>query len=147
MSTVGPVKTALRALFEATFDDAVQVTFGNRVNMSGSTRLVIGRVIGKTTPESLGTNRTVEEVYDVECEISLSSQGSVGDQEAVTLACLVLYEGAELAVQSFPGQNLGVPEVLYAGVEGNFELKEPPASETKGPINASYVFNVHVRAM
>jgi hypothetical protein len=148
MSTVGDVKTALRVLWQSTFTaDELRVTFGNRITVgAGHSRLVIGDVSGTTEPESLGPTRTVDEEYDIQCEISRTVQGSSADQEAVTLAVLQLFETAEHAVRASAGQNLGVTDVIWAGCTGGFDLKEASASETNGPINASFAFAVHVRA-
>lgn len=150
-TTIGPVKTALKVLWRATFDhpQTVYVTFGSRVVTPppGASRLVIGNVTGEQQPEALGPSRTVQEDYDVECILSHTLNGTSDDQEDVTLALLDLYAGAEYAVRSHPGQDLGVPGVLWTSVEGRFELKEAPASETEGAINAAFTFNVHVRAM
>jgi hypothetical protein len=141
--------TALRTLWQATFDPGVvRVTFGKRVTIKTSAAwLAIGDVTGDSAPETLGPQRTMKEEYDVECLLSYSTQGTVDDQEAVALQVLEWFTGAEEAVRAFPGQNLGVPGVEWAVVTGGFGLKQADASETRGPINASFSFNVHVRAI
>lgn len=149
MSTAGPVKTALRELWQATFDPGVvRVTFGKRVTVkTGAAWLAIGDITGDSAPETLGPQRTMKEEYDVECVLSWGVNGSVDDQELVTLQLLEWFTGAEEAVRASPGQNLGVPGVEWAVVSGGFGLKEAAASETQGPISASFSFNVHVRAI
>lgn len=148
MSTAGPVKAALLALWQATFDPSVvQVTYGGRIAVAGAQRLSIGNAIGRSAPEALGPQRTMQEEYDVVCVVSVTQPGTVDDQQLVTDQALALFTGAEYAVRSVPGQNLGVSGVMYAGVEGDWQMTEAPASETGGPINASYEFRVHVRAI
>jgi hypothetical protein len=149
MTTAGLVKTALRELWQDTFDQSVvRVTFGKRVTIkTGAAWLAIGNVAGDSQPEALGPQRTMKEEYDVECVLSWGVNGSVDDQERVTLQVLEWAEGAEHAVRAFAGQNLGVPGVEWAAVIGGFSLREAEASETQGPIGASFSFNVHVRAI
>lgn len=149
MTTVGDVKTALRVLGESVFDPAeVLVKFGSRVTITVAPGILsIGNATGTTEPEALGPQRSVEEVYDLECVISYTVDGTVDDQEGVTLATIAIFEGFEHAVRSVPGQNLGVAGVLWAGCTGNWSMRESPASETKGRINTSMTFNVRVRAM
>ena len=150
MTTVGDALVALRVLFTSTFiaDDQLLVRLGNRGQLNaGQNLLMIGDATGTTTPESLGPQRTVEEEYDIACEISVTVQGSVQDQEAVTLRAIDLYQMAEHAVRAVPGQDLGIPEIMWAGVTGGWGFKEAKASETGGPISTAFSFNVHVRAM
>lgn len=147
MTTVGTVRAALKTLWSATFDPAVlQVTYGNRVTVSSPARLSIGDAEGDTTAESLGPQRTVEENYDVRCVLSVSSSGGVDDQQRVTEQLLTLFDAAEYAIRASPSQTLGVPGVLWVMVLGSWGLTEAPASDTKGAINASFEFRVHVRA-
>lgn len=147
MSTVGPVKAALFELWRAVFNPAeVQVTYGARVTTSGPVRLAVGDVEGDSAPEALGPQRQMQEVYDIRCVLSATSNGSVEDQQRVTELVLELFDAAELAVRGSESQTLGVPGVILATVEGSWSLKEAEASETGGPINTSYEFRVHVTA-
>jgi hypothetical protein len=149
MSTVGPALLALRDLFDATFDDTVWVKLGKRITIDDGIRdrLWIGDATGTFTPGGLGPSRPVTEEYDISCDISVTRQGSVEDQEAVTLRAIELWEGAEHALSAVPGQNLGIPAIEWAAVSGGWGFKEATASETKGPISTSLQFNVHVRAL
>lgn len=147
MTTLGPVRAALKTLWSATFDPALlQVTYGNRVTVSSPARLAIGDAEGDSQAESLGPKRTMQEEYDIRCVLSVSSQGSVEDQQRVTEQCLALFDTAEYAIRASTSMTLDVPGVIYVLVLGSWGLTEPPASDTKGAINASYEFRVHVRA-
>jgi hypothetical protein len=139
------VKAALLALWSAALP-TVQVTYGNRVTMSGPKRLTIGNARGASAPQSLGPARQMREDYRITCLISCSVNGTIDDQSAVTEDVLSLFEAAELAVRSSANQTLGVSEVTLAIVEGDWELTEAPASDTGGPINTTYEFEVRVQA-
>jgi len=149
MSTVPLMLTALKELWSATFDpDDVWVELGPRQHGYGAGgRLRIGKVRGTSNPEALGPTRPMLEVYDVECILSYTVQGTIDDQSAVTTQVMDWYAVAEYAVRASPSQTVGVPGVRWAVVMGDFELTEAEASETGGPINASFTFNVHVEAM
>lgn len=150
--TAAPVKAALKTLWAGTSwpatpgSEPMQVTYGPRVTLVSGRRLTIGKVLGDTSPEALGPQRTMEEEYDIECSISYTINGTIDDQQAVTEQVIADQAVAELAVRSSVGQTLGVPGVLWALVMGSWEIDEATASETGGPINASYQFRVHVRA-
>jgi hypothetical protein len=148
VTTVGAMKTNLKALWVATFAPSdVTVEFGPRAQLTlTGGRLRIGRVIGESEPEAMGTTRPMSEAYDVECVLSLTRNSDVSDQEAVTLQVLDWFAVAELAVRSSPAQTVGVTGVRWAVVMGRWELTEHPASDTGGPISSSYLFNVHVEA-
>lgn len=144
-TTLAPVKAALLALWSAALP-TVQVTYGNRVTLSGPRRLTIGDARGRTAPQSLGPARQMREDYEITCRISCSVKGTIDDQRAITEDVLALFATAERAVRASPSQTLGVSEVTLAVVEGDWELKEAEASETGGPINSSYEFTVRVQA-
>lgn len=148
MTTVLPVKQALVTLGGDTFDDTVRTMFSARIVVDADAdRLLIGDASGTFEPESLGPTRTVEELYDVACIVSVTKNGDADYQPIVTARAIELFEGFENAVRSYPGQNLGVTGVLWAGVLGNWSLTEHPASDTGGKISTSFAFNVRVRAM
>jgi hypothetical protein len=148
VTTVLDVKQALYDLGVATFDDTVRTMYSARVVVDAALdRLLIGNANGTTEPESLGPQRTVQEEYDVACTISVTQNGDVDQQPQVTARAIELFEGFEHAVRAYPGQNLGVADVLWAGVTGNWSMTEHTATETKGKISTSFEFNVHVRAM
>jgi hypothetical protein len=149
MSTVPLVRAALKELRQATFDPAdVVVEFGPRERgYTAGARLRIGRVTGRSDPEALGPRRSMAEEYDVECVLSYTRNTTVDQQEAVATQVMDWFNVAEYAIRASPSQTLDVPGVLWVVVMGDFELTDTPASETGGPINASYLFNVHVRAM
>lgn len=148
MTTVLDVKQALYDLGQATFDDTVRTMYSARVVVDAALdRLLIGNAAGTVEPESLGPQRTVQEEYDVTCIISVTQNGDVDQQPQVTARAVELFEGFEHAVRNYTGQNLGVADVLWAGVTGNWSLTEHVASDTKGKISTSIEFLVHVKAM
>lgn len=148
MTTVLDVKQALFDLGGATFDDTVRTMYSGRVVVDAALdRFMIGDVSGTTEPESLGPQRTVQEDYDVECIISVTQNGDADQQPIVTARAVSLFEGIENAIRAYPGQNLGVADVMWAAVLGNWSLTEHPASDTKGKISTSFKFLVHVRAI
>lgn len=147
VTTVGPVKAALLALWTSTVAGTdVQVTYGRRVTLAAGERVTIGGALGNTAPQSLGPKRQMYEIYDVLCTVSVTRNGTVDDQQAVTERCLALYTSLEQAVRILPSQNLGLTDIVLATVEGDWELGESEASDTGGPINSWYEFRVHVKA-
>lgn len=151
-TTVGPAKAALKALWTSAVtglaDQPIQVTYGRRVTVAGPDRVTIGGALGNTVPQSLGPARQMRENYDIRCAVSVTRNGTVDDQQLVTERCLLVYATIEQAVRILPSQNLsltGVIDVL-ATVEGDWELGESEASDTNGPINTWYEFNVHIQA-
>lgn len=145
---MGPVKAALLELWsEALAETNIQITYGNRVTTAAGERITIGGATGSTAPQSLGPRRQMTETYDVKCKVSVTRPGSVNDQRAVTERVLELFGVIEEALRSLPSRDLGLTPIdVDAAVEGDWELGEAEASDTGGPINSWYEFNVHVRA-
>jgi hypothetical protein len=148
VSTVGPFLKALKVLWIAEFaaTPGFLVTYGLRAGVTPNGRLTIGNVTGKNEAEAFGPIRPMAEEYDVACLLSFTVNGEISDQEMVSDTVMGFYERAERAVRASPSQTLGVPGVMLANVEGDFGLKHAEASETGGPINSTYEFNVHVQA-
>lgn len=144
MSTVPAVKAALVVLWTPAL--GIVPGYGSRVTISRAERLIIGNARGSSEPITLGPNRQMEEQYSITCTISVTQSGTVDIQQQVTERAFALYDLAEVAVRSVPGQNLAVTGVLLAYVAGDFELTEAEASDTKGQINASLEFRVRVQA-
>lgn len=146
VTTVGPVKAALLALFTTAAGSDVQVTYGRRVTLSAGERVTIEGALGNTMPQSLGPKRQMYENYDVLCRVSVTRDGTIDDQQAVTERCLALYATLEQAIRILPSQNLNLTDIVLATVQGDWELGESEASDTGGPINSWYEFRVHVQA-
>jgi hypothetical protein len=145
VSTVPDVKAALVALWTTALAP-VKPRYGSRVTVTPGERLVIGDVRGTTESTSLGPARQMQERYDVTCTISVTQSGTADTQQQVTERAFALYDLAEVAVRSVAGENLGISAVVLAYVAGDFSLTEAPASDTRGPVNASIEFNVRVQA-
>lgn len=148
-TTVAAAKAAIKTLWAAALTGAdVQVTYGNRVTLAAGERITIGGATGQTMPQSLGPARQMRENYDLKCKVSVTRDGTVDDQQAVTERCVALYSQIEQVLRQLPSQNLGLTGVIdvLATVEGEWELGEAEASETGGPMNAWFEFNVHVEA-
>ena len=146
-TSVGTAKAALLALWTtALAGQDVQVTYGRRVTLAGAERVTIGGALGETMPQSLGPARQMRENYDIKCAVSVTRNGTVDDQQAVTERCLAIYAVLEQTIRALPSQDLGLAGVVLAVIEGQFELGESEASDTNGPINTWYEFNVHIQA-
>jgi hypothetical protein len=146
VTTVGPVKAQLLALWSAALP-AVQITYGRRVLLSAGERVTIGGVTGETMPQSLGPARQMRENYDVKCHVSVTQNGTVDVQQAVTERVLAIYATLEQTLRVLPNQNLGLPAVdVEAIIQGPWELGESDALDTAGPVNSWYEFNVHIKA-
>ncbi len=146
MSTVPAVRSALVALWSLALGPDVTPGYGSRVTVSPGERLVVGDARGSSEPITLGTTRQMEENYEVTCTISVTRNGAVDIQQAVTERAYAIFDLAEVALRSVAGENAGVSAVIWAYVGGDWELTEAPASDTGGPINASIEFRVRVRA-
>ncbi len=144
MSTIPAVKAALIALWAPVL--GITPGYGARVTVSAGERLVVGDARGSSEPITLGPNRQMEENYEVACTLSVTRNGTVDIQQQVTERVFALYDLAEVALRSVPGENLGVTGVLLAYVAGDLELTEAAASDTNGPANAALEFTVRVRA-
>lgn len=146
-TTVGPVKAALLTIWSAALAaDGVQVTYGRRVTVAAGERVTIGGAVGTVAPQSLGPARQMREDYNVTCAVSVTQNGSVDVQQAVTERVLAIYASIEAAIRVLPSQNLGLSDIVLAVVEGEWELGESEASATNGPVNSWYEFRVHVQA-
>lgn len=147
-TTLGPAKAALLALWRAAVVGTdVQVTYGKRVTLAAGERVTIGGATGETQPQSLGPKRQMRENYDIKCMVSVTRNGTVDDQQAVTERCLELVALLEQTLRALPNENLGLPAIdVGAWVEGQWEMGESDATDTAGPINTWYEFNVHVQA-
>lgn len=148
VTTVGPAKAALLTLWRAVVTGTdVQVTYGNRVTLAAAERVTIGNAVGETMPQSLGPKHQMRENYDIKCKVSITRNGTVDDQQAVTERCLDLYALLEQTLRALPNENLGLAVVdVGAWVQGPWELTEAEATDTGGPINTAIEFNVHVQA-
>ena len=144
MSTVPAVRAALVALGTSTL--GLTAGYGGRVTFSPGERLVVGDAKGSSEPTALGPTRTMDEDYEVTCKLSVSQNGTVDIQQQVTERVYALHALYEVAIRTVPGMNLGVSGVIWAYVAGDWELTEPPASVTGGPVNASLEFHVRVKA-
>lgn len=144
MSSFPAVKAALVALGTSTL--GFTAGYGGRVTVSPSERLLVGGAKGTSEPTALAPTRPMDEDYEVVCTLSVTQNGTVDIQQQVTERVWALYSLYEVAIRTVPGMNLGVAGVTWAYVAGDWELTEPPASETGGPVNASLEFHVRVRA-
>lgn len=148
VTTVGPVKAKLKELWStALAADGVQVTYGKRITVAAGERVTIGGALGETMPQSLGPARQMRENYDVKCCVSVTQNGTVDVQQAVTERVLAIFALMEQTIRALPSQNLGLPAVdVQAIIEGPWELGESDAVDTAGPVNSWYEFNVHIKA-
>lgn len=148
VTTVGPAKAALLTLWKAAVAGTdVQVTYGNRVTLAAAERVTIGNVPGETMPQSLGPKHQMRENYDIECKVSVTRNGTIEDQQAVTERCLELFALIEQTIRALPNENLNLGTIdVGAWVQGPWKLTEAEATDTGGPINTTYEFTVHVKA-
>jgi hypothetical protein len=150
VSTVQPVRRALRTLWLATFPPTgdVQVMLGRRGPGRNDRRLCIGDATGTAEPEALGPRRPMLEEYEVLCiaSVTTSLSSDDDDQASVTDDVVAIQAAAEQALRGNPTQTLGVAGVEWLVIAGDWSLRETPASETGGPLSAVYEFRVRVRA-
>lgn len=144
MSSFPAVKAALVAMGTSTL--GLTAGYGGRVTLSPGERFVVTGARGVSEPTALGPDRPMDENYEVVCILSVTQNGTVDLQQAVTERVWALHALYEVAIRTVPGMNLGVPGVKWAYVAGDWELTEAPASETRGPINTSLEFHVRVSA-
>lgn len=147
MSTAPAVKAALFTLWTTALGvTGGGVRRGSRVTISPAERLTIGAAKGASEPITLGPTRQMEENYTVECTLSVTQSGTVDDEPVVTDRLWQLFDLAEVALRSLPGENGGVTGVLLAYVAGDWEEVPAAASSTGGKVNMQLRFNVRVQA-
>jgi len=146
MTTIAVAKAALRDLWVPSLAP-VRIIYGPRAAPRAPEWLRILGVTGTRTPATQGPDRLMEEQYTINCELTVTLVGD-GDedlQQIVTERAVAIYEAAETAVRSTPGERIGVPGVLLAMVAGRFTLTEAqPAAET--PCTTTITFGVDVSA-
>jgi hypothetical protein len=145
VSTRSAVRQALVDLWTPLFPNA-RVLRGGRYLTSTSELVVVGEAVGVTEPITLGPTRQLEETYSIQCTISVTWNGSVDQQVAVEDRAEDMFTAAELAVRSSPGQNLGVPGVLWVVITGDWTAKDGDATDTNGQINSQIEFIAAVKA-
>lgn len=143
MSTVAAYKAELVAVIAASVP-TLQVIYGPAADVTtlAPDVLVVGNVVGSTTPGSMARRGTIRESYDVDLTVSCSRPGPDAQVDATAAAF-----GFRDAVETLlAGVVPSTPGVLSAQVTGQFELTEDDSQSASVQRNAVVIFTVHVES-